>query len=246
MTAEEYFGNWLRVIDKEEMSKVLNNIKAIRPDKLCPSYFDIFKAFNLCSYDNCKIVFLGQDPYPQPGVATGICFGNKADTKDISPSLSVLKECCINYELPHGPIEFDVTLESWAKQGILMLNSALTCEVGKPSSHTMLWRPFIAKFLKVLSENRTGLIYVLFGSKAQTFKPYINAQFNSIIEVEHPAMFARNNQIMPYRVFIDINNLVKAKYNTTIQWYIELITKNTSKDETERIDGDDFFWPCSL
>ena len=51
---------------------------------------------------------------------------------------------------------------------------------------------------------------------------------------------------MPYRVFIDINNLVKDKYNTTIQWYIELITKNTNKNETERIDGDDFFWPCSL
>lgn len=246
MTREEYFGRWVRVIDNVEMEKVLNSIRTIRSDKLCPAYSDIFKAFNVCPYDNCKVVFLGYDPYPQPGVATGICFGNKPGTTTLSPSLEVIKEGCINHEIPHGPIEFDETLESWARQGILMLNSALTCETGRTGSHTMLWRPFIAKLLKNLSKYETGIIYVLFGSKAQTFKPYINNKYNDIIEVEHPAYYARTNQIMPHNVFSDINSLLKSKYNTTIEWYKDLNKLNSEENEREKTDGDDFFWPCSL
>lgn len=247
MTAEEYFGRWMRVLDMQEMAKVLNALGKVNSDRLCPEYSNIFKAFELCKYDDCKVVFLGQDPYPQKGVATGVLFGNKPDTKELSPSLEIIKEGCINYEIPHGPIEFDITLESWAKQGILMINSALTCEVGKVNSHVNLWRPFIAKLLKNLSEHETGMIYVLFGSQAKTFKPYINKNYNDIIEVEHPAYFARTGQIMPYSVFTDVNKLLKGRYNTTIEWYRELNNINTDDNERkETTDGDDFFWPCSL
>lgn len=221
MTIEEYFGRWLSVMDIPEMTKVLNEIRKINPDRLCPEYSDIFKAFELCKYEDCKAVFIFQDPYPQRGVATGVACGNKSDTVELSPSLEVLKESCINYEIPHGPVEFDITLESWAKQGILMLNSALTCEVGRVNSHVMMWRPFISKLLKNLSKHETGIIYVLFGSQAKTFKPYINKDYNDIIEVEHPAYFARTGQTMPYSIFTDVNNLLKDKYGTTIKWYHE-------------------------
>ena len=223
MSVEEYFGRWMKVIDMKEMARVLNTLGKINLDKLCPEYSNIFKAFELCKYDDCKVIFLGQDPYPQKGVATGILFGNKLGTKELSPSLKVIKESCVNYEIPHGPIEFDTTLESWAKQGILMINSALTCEVGKVSSHVNLWRPFISKLFKNLSEHETGMLYVLFGSQAKTFIPYIDKRHNDIIEVEHPAYFARTGQIMPHSTFTDINKLLKDRYNTTIEWYHELI-----------------------
>lgn len=223
MSVEEYFGRWMKVIDMKEMARVLNTLGKINLDKLCPEYSNIFKAFELCKYDDCKVIFLGQDPYPQKGVATGILFGNKLGTKELSPSLKVIKESCVNYEIPHGPIEFDTTLESWAKQGILMINSALTCEVGKVSSHVNLWRPFISKLFKNLSEYETGMLYVLFGSQAKTFIPYIDKRHNDIIEVEHPAYFARTGQIMPHSTFTDINKLLKDRYNTTIEWYHELI-----------------------
>lgn len=223
MSIEEYFGRWMKVIDTKEMARVLNTLGKMNLDKLCPEYPNIFKAFELCKYDDCKVIFLGQDPYPQKGVATGILFGNKLGTKELSPSLKVIKESCVNYEIPHGPIEFDITLESWAKQGILMINSALTCEVGKVSSHVNLWRPFISKLFKNLSEHETGMLYVLFGSQAKTFIPYIDKRYNDIIEVEHPAYFARTGQIMPYSTFTDINKLLKDKYNTTIKWYHNLI-----------------------
>lgn len=223
MTPQEYFGDWAKVIYMNELQVVLGKLNQINPELLCPRPSDVFRAFKLCSYRECKVVFLGQDPYPQRGVATGILFGNKATTPEdkLSPSLEAIKECCINYEIPHGPIEFDNTLESWAKQGILMINSALTCKVNEIGSHVNLWRQFIAKFLRNFSNSSTGVIYVLFGRQAQTFEPYINSQFNNIIKVEHPAYFARANKIMPYRVFTDINKLLNGKYGETITWYTE-------------------------
>ena len=105
MTANEYFGDWIDVIDKEELRKVVTWVNKANSADLCPSPKNIFRAFRACSFKDCKVVFLGQDPY--------------------------LKEAAINYEIPHNLIEFDNTLESWAEQGILMINTALTCEVGR-------------------------------------------------------------------------------------------------------------------
>lgn len=220
MELSEYFGDWLTVIDVNELNKVvakLNTVYQVKP--VVPDYKDIFKAFTLCSRHDCKVVFLGQDPYPQKGVATGVLFGNKEGTTELSPSLEVVKEAAINYEVPHPPIKFDVTLESWARQGILMLNSALTCEMSKAGSHVMLWRPFISKLLQNLSNKETGLVYVLFGEQAQTFEPYINKKVNSIIKVHHPAYYARTHTKMPYWVFTELNKLMRDTYGIPIKWY---------------------------
>lgn len=162
-------------------------------------------------------------PYPQKGVATGILFGNRADVQEenLSPSLQIVKEAAINFEVPKNSCIFDPTLESWAKQGILMINSALTVEMNKVGSHVMIWRPFIIALLKHLSECETGIIYVLFGRQAKTFKPYINKQFNDILEIEHPAYYARLNKRMPPELFATISNLCKDKYGVPIKWYQE-------------------------
>nr|DAI45438.1 MAG TPA: hypothetical protein [Bacteriophage sp.] len=223
MTPQEYFGDWIKVIDFNELNIVLGKLKDINPEDICPQPGNVFRAFKLCPYKELRVVFLGQDPYPQRGVATGILFGNKERTPEdkLSPSLEIIKECCINYGVPHGPIDFDNTLESWAKQGILMINSALTCKVNEIGSHVMLWRKFIVALLKNLSYRDPGLIYVLFGKQAQTFEPYIDSKYNHIIKVEHPAYFARANKIMPCSVFIDINKLLKDQYGETIKWYTE-------------------------
>ena len=151
-------------------------------------------------------------------MATGILFGNSKETPEdkLSPSLQVVKESAINFEIPHNIITFDQTLESWAKQGILMINSALTCEVNKVGSHVNQWRPFVSKLVKNLSYRETGLIYVLFGKQAQTLKPYIDERYNDIIEVEHPAYFARTNKIMPYSVFEQMNNILYGRYGEKI------------------------------
>lgn len=224
MTLEEYFGRWMRVIDKRELESVLSKLgPEYKRKPICPAQSNVFKVFEVCPYDKLKVVMLGQDPYPQKGVATGILFGNKEGTRDedLSPSLQIIKEAAINFEIPHNCIIFDPTLESWAKQGILMINSALTVEMNKIGSHVMLWRPFIASLLKKLSENETGIIYVLFGKQAQTFKPYINKQFNTVLEENHPAYFARTGEAMPHTVFEQISKLTKGMYGMPITWYQE-------------------------
>ena len=228
MTLDEYFGDWMKVIDRAELNNVMVKVgQEYKRKPICPAQPDVFKAFRLCSLKNLKIVMLLQDPYPQKGVATGLALANNSKILDskLSPSLKVIKEAVINFEVPKNSCIFDPTLESWAKQGILMLNSALTVEMNKVGSHVMIWRPFIIALLKHLSECETGIIYVLFGRQAQTFKPYINSRFNHIIEIEHPAYFARSGTKMPHQLFIDISNRVKGIYGVPIKWYEEYNTK---------------------
>lgn len=224
MTVEEYFGDWMSIIDRQELSRVMNILgKEYKVKKICPAQSDVFRAFKLCHLKDLKVVMLSCDPYPQNGVATGILFGNRADVqeKNLSPSLQIIKEAAINFEVPKNSCIFDPTLESWAKQGILMINSALTVEMNKVGSHVMIWRPFIIALLKHLSECETGIIYVLFGRQAQTFKPYINKQFNDILEIEHPAYYTRLNKRMPSELFATISNMCKDKYGVPIKWYQE-------------------------
>lgn len=154
MKASEYFGDWMDVIDTVELRKILSWISTIDKTTLCPSSPNIFKAFRACPLKDCKVVFLGQDPYPQQGVATGILFGNSKDTPEdkLSPSLQIVKEAAINYEIPHNRIEFDNTLESWATQGILMINTAFTCEIGRVGSHFDMWRSFTAKYAAIAED----------------------------------------------------------------------------------------------
>lgn len=220
MKFEEYFGGWVRVIDTIELNKVIKQINLVRKNLLCPAYPDIFKAFNLCPYKGLKVVMIGYDPYPQKGVATGILFGNK-DEDIKSPSLEVIKEACINFEIPHNSIIFDPTLESWCKQGILMINSSLTCEVNRTGSHTMIWRPFMTKLLENLSKWETSIIYVLFGEQAKTLRPYINKDTNIILEEKHPAYYARKEQRMPSIVFQEISRITKDLYGEPIVWFTE-------------------------
>ena len=222
MTIDEYFGDWMKVLDRNETIKIMGWLRTVNKETLCPNIKDVFKAFKLCPYNKCRVIFVGQDPYPQRGVAQGVLFGNSSDTPEnqLSPSLRIIKESVINFEIPHNFITFDPTLESWAKQGILMINSALTTEVGKIGVHMMKWRPFMIAFLKQMSMINPGIIYILFGSQAQILEPYINKN-NYVLKIEHPAYFARTNKKMPYHIWKDINKILYDLYGERIEWFKE-------------------------
>lgn len=222
MKAEEYFGDWIDIIDKQELHKVVTQINKINSVTLCPSPKHIFKAFRVCPYKDCKVVFLGQDSYLQKRVATGILFGNSEDTPEnkLSTSLQIVKEAAINYEIPHNRIEFDNTLESWAKQGILMINTTLTWEAERAGIHFELWKPFMSKLIHNLSYKNNGIVYVLFGSQVQIFKNDIVDSLKTI-EVYHPAYFSRRGTKMPPSIFTDINQTLKKQYNYQIEFYKE-------------------------
>ena len=200
---------------------------------ICPQLKDIFKAFRLCPLSTLRLVILAQDPYPtlrqvchntivtKIPVATGIAFANSPDTMSLSPSLEVLKESVIDYTVPHKSINFDPSLEKWEEQGVLLLNSALSCEAGKVGAHTLLWRTFIKSLLTNLSSYHTGIVYVLMGTAAQSFEPYINRQFNYVVHIRHPSWYARQKQRMPSDLWKEVNSILTSLNGTGIEWYQE-------------------------
>ena len=221
MTLEEYFGDWLKVIDKDELFKVTKQINVLYKTHSCePAYNNIFRAFNVTPYNDLKLVSLAMDPYPQHNVSTGICFGNEKSVVKLSPSLEILKEAIIDFEVPHNLITFDPTLEEWSKQGILLLNSALTVEQNKPNSHLVIWRDFIKSFLRNLSIYNPGLIYVLWGSEAKTFSSYINKN-DIVYRMPHPAYYARTNTKIPSDFFNNLNKNIYRYYGRYIEWFKE-------------------------
>jgi uracil-DNA glycosylase len=227
MTAEEYFGDWTKVLNVKEAEETLK-ITLKSGNKICPASKDVFKAFRLCPLKNLRVLVLGQDPYfntrnGKP-VATGIAFANSTDTleEDYSPSLNIIKESVIDFTLPHQRIIFDQSLEKWEEQGVLLLNTALTCIEGRPSSHTLLWRPFIKSLLTNLSKHTTGIVYVLMGNSAGSFEDYIDIRFNHVLKTLHPAYYARTKTNMPSDVWREINKILIGQNGYGIEWYKEL------------------------
>jgi len=234
MTVQEYFGDWSKAVDLNEADRILRKLSASHC-VICPQLKDIFKAFTLCPLSNLRVVLLGLDPYPtlKPSsigngittvpVATGIAFANSPDTPEpsYSPSLEVLRESVIDYTVPHGYVNFDPSLEKWEAQGVLMLNSALSCEVGRVGSHSLLWRPFIKSLLTNLSKHTCGIVYVLMGTAAQSFDMYINKQFNYVIRIRHPSYYARTKAKMPSDLWKRINDILISQNGYGIEWYQE-------------------------
>lgn len=212
MTVEEYFGDWTEVINRRELSKVIRWLSTVDNSLLCPSKKDIFRAFSVCPYHQCNVICLGQDPYPQPGVATGILFGNKAETPEslLSPSLKVVKRAV------SADSAFDNTMEAWARQGILMINTALTCVQNRIGSHVHMWRPFISSLIENISWNRSDIIFLLFGSQAKSFTPYIHG--NPIVGESHPAYYARFGSDMPGTAFDEVNSYLKSQGKPLIKF----------------------------
>ena len=163
---------WSEVVDTKMVSEALNKVYG-EGKPFCPKPENIFRAFSILPPDKVKVVLCGQDPFPQKGVATGILFANKENTPN-----------------PEKGTNFDPSLVYIAEQGVLMINSALTVEMNKPGSHSMIWRPFVSTLLRNLSNMNHNIIFVLFGSQARTFRPYINKE-NFCVELVHPAYYAR-------------------------------------------------------
>ena len=242
MTMQEYFGDWCKVIDTAEADRILRKLAASK-QVICPQVKDVFKAFRLCSLHDLKAIILGLDPYcdlvdGKPR-ATGIAFGNSSDTLECnySPSLDVLMESIIDYSMPHERVIFDPSLEKWESQGVLMLNSALSCLAGRIGSHALMWRPFIRSFLTNLSGYDSGIVYVLMGTEAQSFEHCINPRYNHIIKTRHPSWYARNHTQMPSDLWQRINDILIGHYGFGVEWYKEYKFLNEQENEEVFYEG---------
>ena len=186
--------------------------------RFTPPLSQMFKAFEECPVNDLKVIILGQDPYPQFGVADGIAF-SCSNTKELQPSLSyVLDE--INRTVYKGhPGSLDVDLTRWSNQGVLMLNTALTTTVNKIGQHYTIWQPFIAYLFDQLTWHKNGLVYVYMGKEAKSWEDAVNDN-NLKIFTAHPASAAyQQQQTWDCKDMFNVTNEFLAKnYNTKIIW----------------------------
>jgi uracil-DNA glycosylase len=185
--------------------------------RFTPPLKQVFRAFEECPYDKLQVVFIGQDPYAQLGVADGISF-SCSNTGKAQPSIRFILEE-VNRTVYNGhTVSEDVDLSRWSNQGILMLNTALTVEVDKIGSHYDIWRKFTAYLLDWLSNYNPGLIYVYMGKKAEEWSELTtNTEYKFM--VKHPASAAYNGSKWDSdNVFNKISSIVTNTTGNIITW----------------------------
>lgn len=213
------FGEWMKFIDEDMLLKYRNMLMqcTLNSVPIEPSPEKVFRCFKRTKAEDLKVVILGQDPYFD-GSATGLAFANAADRKVLSPSLKVIKDSVLSLvDSKESPI-FDSTLESWAEQGILLLNSALTVRRGEPGSHMKAWKPFIERLLVAISA-QTNACFLLFGKTAWSFKDCIFDNDRGVFMEYHPAYYARNNTPMPNTIWKNMLEYVQENYKVSLKLY---------------------------
>ncbi len=176
----------------------------------------IFKALELCSPENLKIIIIGQDPYHKKGQAHGLAFSVPEQTT-IPPSLrNIFKE--LNSDIGK-PIPKSGDLTHWAKQGILLINSIFTVEEAKASSHKNKgWEIFTQALISSISQNNQNLIFILWGNFARQMKSQITDNNHLILESAHPSPLSASRGFFGNKHFSISNNFLKRNKKNIIIW----------------------------
>jgi uracil-DNA glycosylase len=216
-------SGWGRVLKMFIFSSDFDNIllqlaKQARDGKrFTPTLKQMFRAFEECPYSDLKVVIVGQDPYPQFGVADGIAF-SCSNTGEEQPSLKYMLKA-VNDTVYQNRESTEVDLKRWSNQGVLLLNTALSTNIGKVGQHYMLWRPFLAYLFDFLTWNNNGLVYIYMGKKALEWQGTVNDN-NYKLTCSHPAS-AAYNQAESWDcndVFNKTSKILKENYNFDIVW----------------------------
>jgi len=189
-------ASWKKVLRDEFQQPYMEAIREFllseksQGKKIYPPGSLIFNAFNLTPFDKVRVVIIGQDPYHNPGEAMGLSFSVPRG-KRVPPSLlNIYKELMAdaNFVIPnHGDLTY------WANQGVLLLNAMLTVEHKQAGSHRKIgWQQFTDKVIRVLSEHKTGLVFLLWGRFAQSKSPLIDPSKHLVLTAAHPSPLARN------------------------------------------------------
>jgi uracil-DNA glycosylase len=178
------------------------------------------RSFEECSYKDLRVVFVGQDPYPQIGVADGISFSCslKPDNK-MEASLRYIAEA-VNRTVYNDPEqEFSNDLKRWSNQGVLMLNTAFTTEVGQIGKHMELWKPFTVNLIEIINQRNTGLIWVFLGKQAQQYAEHVSDLHYKIF-ASHPASaaYAKQKQWDCNDLFNQVNQILQDNHGEKITW----------------------------
>lgn len=176
----------------------------------------IFHAFECCSFEDLRIVILGQDPYHGPGQANGLCFSVN-DGVSMPPSLvNIFKEIQddTGAEIPPSG-----NLERWAHQGVLLLNATLTVRAGTPGSHQNKgWEQFTDAVIRIISDKKEGVVFMLWGAYAQQKGNYIDEGKHAVFKSPHPSPFAANKGFFGCRHFSQANKYLTDRGCAPVVW----------------------------
>jgi len=180
-----------------------------------PKGAQIFNAFNSTPLDTVKVVILGQDPYHGPGQAMGLSFSVPKGIRVPASLKNVYKELQrdLNFDIPdHGD------LSPWAAQGVFLLNAMLTVEHKQAGSHKKIgWQDFTNAVIKKLSEEKEGIVFMLWGNFAKAKKEFIDTDKHFVLESAHPSPLA-GNRFQGCAHFSTANELLKKAGKKTIDW----------------------------
>ena len=208
--SKEYFQNILSFLESEYQAG-----KTIFPKKE-----DIFNAFKYTSLEDLKVVILGQDPYHNYNQAHGLAFSVQKGV-DIPPSLrNVYKELFRSVDGFRTPNHGCLT--HWAKQGVFLLNTALTVEAHKANSHKDIgWSKFTDSVIKKISDNKENVIFMLWGGNAKKKKSLIDIDKHFVLESSHPSPLSVYRGFNGCNHFVECNSLLAKAGKSRINWSLD-------------------------
>ncbi|GAA0891107.1 uracil-DNA glycosylase [Fulvivirga kasyanovii] len=177
---------------------------------------EIFNAFGHCDFDAVKVVIIGQDPYHGPGQANGLCFSVSDGIRKPPSLLNIFKEIKndLGKEIPESG-----NLERWADQGVLLLNATLTVRANTAGSHQNKgWEDFTDAVIKKLSDEKEGLVFLLWGAYAQKKGAVIDEHKHYVLKCAHPSPFAADRGFFGCKHFSKTNEYLKKTGKTEIDW----------------------------
>lgn len=205
---KEYYLNLRRFLKKEYLTY-----------RVYPDMYDIFNALKYTPYPNVRVVILGQDPYHGAGQAHGLCFSVKRGVAPPPSLVNIFREIKsdLNIDPPsHGE------LTSWAKQGVLLLNTVLTVREGQPNSHRgMGWETLTDRIICLLNEREKPIVFLLWGGNAKAKRNLITNPRHLVLTAAHPSPLSAYNGFFGCRHFSKTNDFLMSVGEKPVDWKIE-------------------------
>lgn len=220
---EIFKNDWAKLLNTELEKPYYKSLRSFlideyRQQRIFPRMYDIFNALHYTSYKETKVVILGQDPYHGAGQAHGLSFSVRPGVKPPPSLINIFKELKsdLNCRIPsHG------CLTSWAKQGVLLLNTVLTVRERQANSHQGVgWEFFTDRIIELLNENSEPLVFILWGSPAQRKAAMITNSKHLILKSPHPSPLSAHRGFFGSKPFSQANAYLIKNGRTPIDWQL--------------------------
>ena len=218
--------SWKRLLSDELKKPYIKELEEFLEEErkdflIYPAEDNIFNAFNLTSFENLKVVIIGQDPYHGAAQAHGLAFSVLDDTP-LPPSLrNIFTEYTTDLHLPM-PLYGD--LSKWAKEGVFLINAVLTVRAGEPTSHKNKgWEKFIKRVIEIINEKKENIVFILWGADAHKYALLLDEQKHLILRAPHPSPLSSYRGFFGSKPFSKTNDYLTCNHLKQIDW---LLRKN--------------------